>query len=435
MAEGLTLLLFSLFLLFCIARNVSVVVALFAGLVLFTAYALYKGFTFREIWQMMLAGLKETRTVLLVFCLIGMLTALWRAAGTIPYIIYHAVSVVNPRFFVLFSFLLCALVSFLTGTAFGTVSTAGIICMMTGKALGLSDFYLGGAILSGIFFGDRCSPMSSSALLVSELTRTDIHRNIKNMMRTSIVPFALAVIFYAASGGPAGEMPATVELSFFAESFNLTPWVLLPAAVILFLTLLRLDIKVTILCSIAAGLLVGLLCQGMSLRDLLKFMFTGYRSGNAEIAALMDGGGILSMLRTALIVAISSSYFGIFRRTKLLDSIKNWSFTLSRYSTDFAAVLAVSVVTAALSCNQTLATMLAYEITEKMFEDRDKLAVFLENTAIVVSPLIPWSIAAVFPLTTIGAPKSSIIYAVYLFALPLWNLAVSYVGRDRARSS
>jgi NhaC family Na+:H+ antiporter len=432
MAEVFTLLVFSLLLLFCIVKNVSVLIALFAGLVLFAIYALYQKFTFEEILRMMLAGVKEARTILIVFSLIGMLTALWRAGGTIPFIIYHTVSAIEPRFFILFSFLLCSLVSFLTGTAFGTVSTMGIICMMTGKALGIPDFYLGGAILSGVFFGDRCSPMSSSALLVSELTGTNIHRNIANMMKTSIIPFILTVTFYAVTGRLESSPQVTGEkLSVFAQSFNLTPWVLLPAVVIIFLTLLRFDIKVTILCSIIAVILVSIFCQGMSVRELIRYMLIGYRSGNAKLAALMDGGGIASMFQTMLIIAISSSYFGIFRKTNLLDKIKQWSFMVARHSTNFAAVLVVSIITATLSCNQTLATMLTYEITEKMFKDREKLAVFLENSVIVVSALIPWSIAAAFPLTTIGAPKSSIVYAVYLYALPLWNLVVSYVDSRR----
>lgn len=436
MAEVLTLLVFSLLLLFCIVKNVSVLIALFAGLILFTIYALYRKFTFGEILRMMLAGVKEARTILIVFSLIGMLTALWRAGGTIPFIIYHTVSVIDPKFFVLFSFLLCSLVSFLTGTAFGTVSTMGIICMMTGKTLGIPDFYLGGAILSGVFFGDRCSPMSSSALLVSELTGTNIHRNITNMMRTSIIPFILAVAFYAVFGRVESSLQVTSKkLALFAQSFNLTPWVVLPAAVIMLLTLLKLNIKVTILCSIVTSILVCIFFQGMSVYELLRCMVIGYRSEDAKLAALMDGGGIASMLQTMLIIAISSSYFGIFRNTNILNRIKEWSFMVARRSTNFAAVLVVSVITAALSCNQTLATMLTYEITEKMFKDREKLAVFLENSVIVISALIPWSIAAAFPLTTIGAPKSSIVYAVYLYALPLWNLVMSYVDSRRGDKS
>ena len=95
-------------------------------------------------------------------------------------------------------------------------------------------------------------------------------------------------------------------------------------------------------------------------------------------------------------------------------SLQCWLFPLSRQ----------------LSCNQTLATMLTYEITI-IVPDGKQLAIYLENTVILVSALIPWSIAAVFPLSTVGAPTSSIIYAVYLYAVPLWNLFISFMDYHR----
>ncbi|MCG0276523.1 MAG: hypothetical protein L5655_10265, partial [Thermosediminibacteraceae bacterium] len=428
MAEMLTLIAFSFVLGISIITNVSILIALFIGLILFISYALYRKFTLRQIGQMIISGIRETKTIIIIFPLIGMLTALWRAGGTIPFIIYHTVPLIDPEFFVMSAFLLCSLVSCLTGTAFGTASTMGIICMMIGKTLGIPAFYLGGAILSGIFFGDRCSPMSSSALLVSELTGTNIYININNMIKTSIVPFIFTVALYAITGHISSGKVSAEDVAVFAQNFNLSPWVLLPALIIIILTLRKVNIKITIICSIIAAAMVCVFLQGMSIFELFSTMMVGYHSNNAELAALIDGGGIISMLKTIAIVAISSSYFGIFRHTKLLDKIKQWSYTLALHSSNFAAVLIVSIITGALSCNQTLATMLTYEITEKHVPDREKLAVYLENSVILTSALIPWSIAATFPITTIGAPINCILYAVYLYAVPIWNLFVSFMN-------
>lgn len=101
-----------------------------------------------------------------------MMTALWRACGTIPYIICHAAKLLRPEVILLASFLLNCGISVLTGTSFGTAATIGVICMSMGVSEGANPLLLGGAILSGAFFGDRCSPFSTSALLVSELTKT-----------------------------------------------------------------------------------------------------------------------------------------------------------------------------------------------------------------------------------------------------------------------
>jgi NhaC family Na+:H+ antiporter len=329
----------------------------------------------------------------------------------------------------MFAFLLCSLISFLTGTAFGTVSTMGIICMITGKALGISPFYLGGAILSGVFFGDRCSPMSSSALLVSELTGTNIYTNIKNMIRTSVIPFIFTVAFYAITGYVStSSIVSTDSVAIFAQNFNLNPWVILPALIIVILTICKYNIKVTIIWSIISGMFVCSYFQEMSIIEILRCLLVGYHTENPELATLINGGGLISMVKSMAIIAISSSYFGIFRKTKLLDNIKLWSNVIAQHSTNFAAVLIVSIITAALSCNQTLATMLTYEITNNIVSDSEQLAVYLENTVILVSALIPWSVAATFPILTVDAPISCIIYGVYLYSVPLWNLFISYTN-------
>lgn len=93
-------------------------------------------------------------------------------------------------------FLLCSILSVLIGTSLGTAATIGVICFSIGKAMGINPYYVGGAVLSGIYFGDRCSPMSTSALLIAELTKTNLYTNIKLMIKTSIIPFVMTCLFY-----------------------------------------------------------------------------------------------------------------------------------------------------------------------------------------------------------------------------------------------
>ena len=57
-------------------------------------------------------------------------------------------------------------------------------------------------------------------------------------------------------------------------------------------------------------------------------------------------------------------------------------------------------------------------------QSKQELAIGLENTAVVLAPLIPWSIAGAVPLASLGAPTAAILAACYLYLIPLWNLAV-----------
>lgn len=109
---------------------------------------------------------------------------------------YYASEICIPSLMLLAAFLLCSITSFLTGTSFGTAATIGVICMTMAKSMNISEILAGGAILAGVYFGDRCSPVSTSALLVSELTKTNLYENLKAMARTAIVPFTVSCATY-----------------------------------------------------------------------------------------------------------------------------------------------------------------------------------------------------------------------------------------------
>lgn len=174
--------------LFAAALIVCVIYALLAGLLIFSLCAFKMGHGLKDILKMMISGVKTAKNVILSLLLIGILTALWRAAGTIPAIICYAYSLIRPKTVVLMSFVLNCAVSMLTGTAFGTAATMGIISMTMGIAMGADPMLLGGAIVSGAYFGDHASPMSTSALLVSELTETNVFSNIRGMLRRDTEP-------------------------------------------------------------------------------------------------------------------------------------------------------------------------------------------------------------------------------------------------------
>ena len=133
------LLVFSLFaaaLLVCVIFHISLLFALLLGYVIFALYAIRKGFSLPEVLGMSAQGVRAAKNILTTFVLIGILTSLWRAGGTNPAIVCYYVRVMEPRLFLGCSFLLNCLVSFLTGTAFGSAATMGAVCMTMAAALG-----------------------------------------------------------------------------------------------------------------------------------------------------------------------------------------------------------------------------------------------------------------------------------------------------------
>ena len=417
---------FAITLVICIGFDISILAALVFGFFLFFGYGLFKKHTVKEMCSLAFSGVKTVKNILITFLLIGIITAIWRACGTIPYIVYHATAVCSPGVMVLITFLLCCLISALTGTAFGTAATMGVICTTMASSMGIPILYSGGAVLAGSFFGDRCSPMSTSALLVSTVTGTDLYRNIGSMVKTSVVPFVITCGIYAVLGmGTGGDFDTSQIQTLFATNFVLHPAALIPAAAIIVLSCFRVNVKITMSVSILCGMTVAFFIQGVSLTELLNIAIRGYHAEDAELAALLSGGGIQSMVNVFCIVCLSSSYSGMFNGTGLLEGFRGSLTRLSTKILPFGCILLTSIITVMVSCNQTLAIMLTHQLCMDTEPDPETMASHLENTAVVIAPLIPWSIAGAVPLATVGAPTISILTACYLYLLPLWNYAVA----------
>lgn len=126
MVESAVLGVFCAELMVCVFTGVPIVAALVAGLALFIGYGLWRGCRLRELACMCARGVASARGVLESFVLIGALTALWRACGTVSEVVVLAAPLVRPAVAPLAVFCMCSLMSFLIGTSFGTAATMGV---------------------------------------------------------------------------------------------------------------------------------------------------------------------------------------------------------------------------------------------------------------------------------------------------------------------
>lgn len=423
--EVLTIGIFCALLIICIITGKSILYALLAGLIIFSLYGKKQGYSWRQISRMALQGVWKVKNILLTFILIGMLTALWRQAGTIPAIICYTVHLIKPSTFLLMTFLLNCLISVLTGTALGTAATIGVVCATMASALGIPSWMTGGAILSGVYFGDRCSPVSTSALLVAELTETGIYTNIKNMIKSALAPFTITCILYLTVSIQLHGKTEMPDLGHaFGSEFRLSWIALLPAAVILLLSVMQAGVKIAMIASIVTAIPVCIGLQNMAFTELPELLLNGFHSTDVAVAAMLNGGGITSMLKVGAIVCISSSYSGIFQATGILNGFQKMVCLLANRTKPYFAVLVTSILTSVMACNQTLAIMLTGQLCSRTEPDKLRFANNLEDSAVLIAPLVPWSIACAVPLTAAGAPGYSVLFAVFLYLLPLCDLVL-----------
>jgi NhaC family Na+:H+ antiporter len=91
----------------------------------------------------------------------------------------------------------------------------------------------------------------------------------------------------------------------------------------------------------------------------------------------------------------------------------------------FATAL-VGTLAAAFGCTQTIAILLTQQLLGPTYHRTHApppaLALDLENTVVVISPLIPWNIAGLLPATILGVNAGFIPFACYLYLLPLVTL-------------
>ena len=424
--ETLVIFIFILFLVGCLVTGLPVLVALAAGFLLFFGYGIFTGHGPARMAKAALSRVYKIRTILQIFALIGLLTALWREAGTIPAITYYASSVVRPGIMVLTCFLLNCLISFLTGSSFASTATMGVITMSMARIAGVPAVVASGAILSGVYFGDRCSPVSTSALLIATVTKTNIFDNIRECLKTAVVPFAASCVIYGVLGivihTGAGAAADLAVRELFAKEFRLGFVPLLPAVLILVLAALRIRVILAMSVSIISAFIISILYQHAPLWQVVPDLLSGYHARLPELSGLISGGGLKSMLNPAMIVCLSSSYAGIFEETGLLQGLKGRIRALADRTSPFAATLLTSVVSCAIACNQTLAVILTEQLCHELQPDRQLFAIDIENSTAVIAALIPWNIACAVPLATLGAPPSAVLLACYLYFLPCWRL-------------
>ena len=266
-------------------------------------------------------------------------------------------------------------------------------------------------------------PLSTSALLVAAVTNTDFFHNLVLMARRAIIPFVLSCVIYGLAGWHSGSS-AGMGLDvwhLFSSSFQLHWLTLIPAILIIVCSLLRMDVRKTMGLSIFVAFVLTVTLQHMAVADLLPMLLTGYRCPEPALAALLDGGGVLSMLPSIAIIGLSATYAGLFERTGLLLGIRHGVMVLKKWLNPFGCIWIVSFFISMVSCAQTLAVILTEQICQDLVQDKEDMMLALEDTVIVSAALIPWCIAAAVPLAAVSAPVSSLAAAVYLYLQPLWS--------------
>lgn len=412
------------------------------GIVIAGLFALYRGYRWKEmedgIFKVIFIGLQSVAILMTV----GMIIGTWILSGTVPVMIYYGLQMITPSLFLAVAMLICAVVSLATGTSWGTTGTLGIALVGIGQGLGIPMHLVGGAVVSGAFFGDKMSPLSDTTNLAPAVCGTDLFSHIRNMMATTVPAMLIALVLYfiIGLGYTADTMNAQgieIYTTKIAETFTLSPLLLIPALVVIVLAMRKFPAIPTLFAGVVAGGITAVVAQGASIHEVFVAMQSGYASqtGVDAVDKLLSKGGIQSMMWVTSLMLIALGFGGILERTRCLEVILDHILKQVRGRFGIiAASTGVSVGTNLVAGDPYLSIALPGRMFAPAYRGAGlstrNLSRSVEDGGTLISPLIPWNAGGAYVTGVLGI--ETLVYAPFAFACwlsPLIGLVWALTGK------
>ncbi|MGQ7249817.1 Na+/H+ antiporter NhaC [Halomonas sp. V046] len=399
--------------------------ALFASWFLVMALGLKLKMSYASMQEGLIDGIHNGMEAVLVLTTVGALIGTWIAGGIVPSIIYYGLTVMNPQIFLFAAFVICALTSLATGTSFGTAGTAGVAMMGIGHSFGIPLPLVAGAVISGAYVGDKMSPLSDTTVMTASLCKVNLIDHIRSMMLVSAPAILIASILFLVVGffyisGDVDTSRTTLAMQALDTHFAISPWLLLPAVIVIGLLTRRFPAIPVITFGAVLGSLCAWWAQGVGPVDAIRIAYVGnaMQSDVEFLNTLLNRGGIESMLGVVALILFALGLGGLMDRVGILKAISNgflrWANNPGRLTVStmlggffgnfFGGAAYVSLITAST-------------ITEKNYDDqgvdRRVLSRNAEAGGTITTPMVPWTDGGVFMATTLGV--STMAYLPFLW--------------------
>lgn len=448
--KSIILLIASIFVVFggvIIIKANSTIVLTAAGVVAITLSVIW-GVQWDDIEKDLIENLKSMLTAILILLSVGMLVGSWILSGTVPMMVYYGLKVLNPSIFLFATAIICALMSVMTGTSWGTISTVGIALMGVSTGLGVPVQYTAGAVVVGAIFGDKLSPLSDTTIMASAVSDVDIVEHIKYMLYTTIPGFTISLVLYLIigskySGGTITGGNLELILNTLESNFNLNPILLLPPVVVLFLIYRRKPTIPVFAIGIILGGILAFVFQGSSLLDIADALNGGYSNvtGVEIVDSMLIRGGLRSMLGTVALL-IGAVVFGSPLRTAgviqiLLDKITS---TVKNSRGICASIYLLHGGLFAITGSYYVTFAVLAPMVRPLYDQfglhRKNLSRTLEDTGTALAPIVPWSVTGAFIASTLGVETMDyILYAPMTYLGIVFGLLYALTGYTVAQSN
>lgn len=97
-------------------------------------------------------------------------------------------------------FILGCVISFATGTSYGTFSILIPLAIPTAVAAGINPAFIFAACISGGVFGDHASPFSGTTIITSLTARTDVIGHVQTQLPYALISVIISVVMFTVVG-------------------------------------------------------------------------------------------------------------------------------------------------------------------------------------------------------------------------------------------
>lgn len=437
-----------------------------AGVVVAISLIFYK-IPWKVFEDSILDNITAVGTSILILLLIGAVSGSWMISGVVPTMIYYGMKVIFPEIFLFATCVICALIAVMTGSSWTTIATVGVALVGIGTAQGYEPGWIAGAIISGAYFGDKVSPLSDTTVLASSSAGTPLFTHIRFMMVTTVPSFIITLIIFLIVS-LLHDVPSAAQVADISNglkvTFNITPWLLLVPVITALLIVKKVSAIVTLfIAAVIAGItalifqphIIDAVANGIapdasadiSFLEGFKGLFISYYgntaidTGNAALNDLVATRGMTGMLGTVFLIIAAGTFGGTLVGSGMLQSLTEM---LTRFIRRRVAMVASTVGTGIFANMITGDQYLSIILTSRLYKDLyDKrgyesklLSRSVEDSATVVSVLIPWNSCGMTQATVLKvATLEYLPYCFFNILSPLMSVFIATIGYKIVRKS
>ncbi|MBR4379848.1 MAG: sodium:proton antiporter [Bacteroidaceae bacterium] len=409
-------------------------------------------------WKQLEEGVKKSvgsvTSAIIILLMIGAISGVWILSGVVPTLIHYGLMLIHPKFFLVTTCIICAIVSVLTGSSWSTIATIGIALLGIGQAQGFSSGLIAGAIISGAYFGDKMSPLSDTTVLASTMSEVPLFSHIRYMMYTVVPTMIITLIIFTVIGLEYSVTDATM-IQIYQESlqshFNLSPWLMIVPVITLLMIAKRWPAVIVLFLSSLLGALFALLFQPHILAEVAGTteisaysQFTGVMRGlyditsidmgHQQVSDLVATRGMTGMLNTIYLILCAMCFGGLMTTSGMLQRITSLILPFTRTRTSLvASTVSTGFFMDCMVADQYLSIILTANMFKGVFKrngyEERLLSRSIEDSATVTSPLIPWSSCGMTQATILGVPTLTYLpYCFFNIISPLMSITVAAIG-------